>query len=132
MHGILADMLLVFHAAYIAFVVAGFILTAIGMFRQWKWIRNVPFRVLHLGAIGIVVAEAWLGVICPLTAWESELREAAGGTGYSEPFVAHWLQRLIYYDFPPWVFTLAYTVFGAMVALTWILAPPRRRRAEDA
>jgi len=32
---------------------------------------------------------------------------------------------LIYYDFPPWVFTVAYVVFGISVTIVFILAPPR-------
>ena len=43
-------------------------------------------------------------------------------------FVAYWLQRLLYYDAPAWVFTLAYTLFGAAVAAAWWTWPPRWKR----
>lgn len=124
----LADVVLVLHAAFIAFVLAGFALIAIGMFRHWCWIRNLWFRLVHLLAIAIVVTESWFGGICPLTEWESRLRAAAGGTGYSETFIQYWLQKIVFYDFPAWVFTAAYTAFGALVLLAWILAPPRLSR----
>ena len=123
----LANALLVIHFAFIAFVVAGLILTVIGFFRKWRWIRNLWFRALHLCAILPVVLEEWCGLMCPLTVWENALREAAGGKGYSEDFLVFWLRRLVYYDFPPWVFTLAYTGFGALVVLTWVLVPPMRK-----
>jgi len=124
----LADFILVLHTLFIVFVVAGFALIVIGMFRRWRWIKNLWFRILHLLAIAFVVAESWFGGICPLTEWESRLREAAGGAGYSDSFIQHWLQRLVFYDFPPWVFTAAYTAFGILVLLAWILVPPKFSR----
>ena len=39
--------------------------------------------------------------------------------------VAHWLGRLLYWQAPPWVFTLGYTLFGAAVVSGWWLVPPR-------
>jgi hypothetical protein len=125
---LLADSILVMHAIFIAFVIVGFVLVLIGMFRRWGWIRNLWFRLIHLLAIGFVVADSWLGGICPLTEWESRLREAAGGVGYSESFVQHWLHKVVFYDFAPWFFTVAYTVFGILVLLAWILVPPRFSR----
>ena len=128
MSGFLANTLLVIHFVFIAFVVVGFVLTVIGFFWKWRWIHNFWFRILHLCAILLVVLEAWFGAMCPLTVLESDFREVAAGVGYSEPFVAYWLQRLIYHDFPPWVFTLVYTVFGALVVLTLVFVPPRWTR----
>jgi hypothetical protein len=56
------------------------------------------------------------------------LRRQAGANGYTGGFIEHWLQRLLYYDAPGWVFTLAYSVFGLAVVATWWWFPPRRRR----
>lgn len=128
MHRFLADTILILHALFIAFVIVGFVLIAIGMFRRWNWIRNLWFRLSHLLAIGFVVAESWWGGICPLTEWESRLRVAAGGVGYSESFIEHWLHKIVFYDLPPWVFTLAYTLFGMLVLIAWIHVPPRYSR----
>ncbi|ETW92262.1 MAG: hypothetical protein ETSY2_53965, partial [Candidatus Entotheonella gemina] len=126
MHQLLADVILVIHALFVTFVVCGLVLTVIGATQKWQWIRNPWFRVAHLIAIGIVVAQAWLGSSCPLTIWENRARQAGGGTGYTGSCIEYWLHQLIFYDFEPWVFTLAYTLFGMLVALTWILAPPTR------
>ena len=71
-----------------------------------------------------MVLQAWFGVICPLTHWEMDLRWHAGETVYQGSFVAHWLHWLLYYDAPPWVFTIAYTAFGALVLASWFLVPP--------
>ncbi|OGQ94944.1 MAG: hypothetical protein A2521_13865 [Deltaproteobacteria bacterium RIFOXYD12_FULL_57_12] len=121
---LLADMILVMHALFVAFVVVGFVLIVAGGVRQWAWTRNFLFRVLHFLAIGSVAAEAWLGRLCPLTEWESTLRQSAGAAGYPGTFVQYWLQRLIFYDFAPWVFTAAYIAFAVLVLVAWRWWPP--------
>jgi hypothetical protein len=87
----------------------------------------MPFRVVHLASIGVVVLQAWLGVICPLTIFENWLREKAGGAIYEMTFIGHWSSRLLFYEAPSWVFTLCYTLFGAMVLACFIGYPPRRK-----
>ena len=91
---------------------------------RWQWARNFWFRVANLLAIGLVAVNAWLGKICPLTIWENEMREAAGSDAYPGTFVGYYLQKVIYYDFPIWVFAIVYTVFVALVLVTWIIWPP--------
>ena len=125
-----ADGLLTIHALFIVFVVFGLILIIAGLIRNWRWTRNPWFRFIHLGAIGIVVIQSWLNVICPLTIWENTLREKAGGVTYAGSFIRHWLHKLIFYQAEAWVFALAYSVFAALVVLAWYLAPPRFKRPE--
>jgi len=126
--GFAADLVLVLHAAFVLFVVAGFALILAGLARGWHFVRHPGFRYAHLGAIGVVVAEAWLGIACPLTTLEGALRIRAGQEGYAGSFIQDWLYRLLFYEAEPWVFTLAYTLFGAAVAVVWWIAPPRPRR----
>jgi len=128
----LADLVLITHVAFVAFVVIGLLAIVVGGFAGWRWIRNPWFRVAHLAGIGLVVAQAWLGVVCPLTTLEMALREKAGDATYSGTFVAHWLQKLLYYEAPPWVFVLGYTVFGLAVFGSWFKFRPRSFRARTA
>jgi polyferredoxin len=72
-----------------------------------------------------VVVQAWLGRICPLTVWESALRERAGDAVYTGSFIAYWLDELLYYQAPAWVFTLVYSLFGALVLASWYFVRPR-------
>lgn len=123
-----ADLALVAHALFVAFVVVGQFLILVGWVRGWRWTCNPAFRLLHLGAIVLVVLESWLGVTCPLTWLEFRLRAAAGTPVAADGFLAYWLQRLIFYDAPSWVFTLIHTVFGALVAATFVFYPPSGRR----
>jgi polyferredoxin len=87
---------------------------------------------LHLLAILIVATEAICGITCPLTTWEQHLRELAGDTAYQGDFIADWTHRLLFYEFPSWVFTLAYVLFGLLVLATFAFAPPRWSREPKA
>ena len=79
----------------------------------------------------MVVLQAWTGSLCPLTALENSLRRDAGEATYPGGFIAHWVHELLFIDAPGWAFTLAYTLFGAIVAATWVLGRPRRRPRLD-
>ncbi len=119
-----ADIILVIHFLFVAFVVSGLALIWIGAMAGWRWVRDFWFRIAHLAAICFVAAEALLGMICPLTTWEDALRGAPTEAG----FIARWIHRILFYSFPDWVFTAAYVLFALAVALTMRLVPPRRRR----
>ena len=120
-----ADLVLITHVAFVAFVVVSLPLIWCGGFCGWKWIRNPWFRTLHLAAIGLVVVQAWLGIVCPLTTLEMFLRTRAGDATYNNTFIAHWLQQLLYYDAPPWMFVAGYTLFGLAVVGSWWKFRPR-------
>lgn len=128
MHLFLANLILAIHALFVAFVVLGLVAVLLGKYRHWGWVRNLRFRLTHLVAICIVMAESWLGLVCPLTEWENRVREAAGSRTYSDSFIQHWLHQILFYDFAPWVFTLAYTAFGILVLFAWLFVPPDHPR----
>ncbi len=128
LYAILANAILIVHVAIVWFVILGLLVTILGGVLQWSWVRNAWFRAAHLGTIVFVVVQAWCGEICPLTTWEQDLRRAAGQTTYEGSFVAHWLGKLIWFDWEPRTFVIVYTVFGLAVLGAFILFPPRRRR----
>lgn len=131
LYALAADALLVVHALFVVFIVLGLILIFAGKLLSWHWVRNPWFRVTHLVAIGVVILQSWFGVICPLTIWEMQLRSKAGITAYEGSFVSHWIHELLYYQAPPWVFVLCYTVFGGLVLFSWFLVRPRAFSAES-
>lgn len=128
---VLADAVLLIHFGVVLFVVGGLLLVVVGNRRRWGWVNDWWFRLAHLAAIVFVVVQSWLGQLCPLTTLESWLRIQAGADSYNRSFIEHWVQRLIYYEAPFWVFTAAYTVFGLLVLLAWWRFPPRRRRGKS-
>ena len=125
----LADAVLALHVGVVLFVVLGLAFVFAGNWRGWRWANALWFRLAHLAAIGVVALQAWLGVVCPLTTLEMWLRARGAQTSYGGDFVAHWLQRLLYWDAPAWMFVVAYTVFGALVFAAWLIFPPRRQGA---
>jgi hypothetical protein len=125
---IVADLIVILHACYVGSVVLGLGAIVAGIVFGWEWVRNLPFRVIHLAMIGIVVGEAVAGIPCPLTAWEKQLRLKAGQVNYSGDFLGHWAHRLIFFHAKPWVFTLIYILFGLAALVAFVLAPPRWQR----
>ena len=120
---LLADFVLVLHFAVVAFVIAGPVLIVVGNrgapASRWRWVNSRLFRSSHGSAIAFVIAQAWLGVACPLTMLESWLRTQGFAPTYDSSFIEHWVHRALYYEAAPWVFLTAYSLFGAVVAVVW-------------
>jgi hypothetical protein len=128
---VLADLIVAFHVAYVAFVLVGQLLIVAGLILRWGWIRNVWFRSLHVLAIVVVAAESLFDIMCPLTVWEDDLRELAGQTVEQGTFIGRLLDDLLFHPDIPynhWGFTVAYVGFAVLVLATFVLVPPRRRR----
>ena len=128
MSSVLADAVLVLHLGVVCFVVGGLAAILVGNWRHWHWVNAAGFRYAHLIAIAFVVAQSWLGLTCPLTTLEAWLRVQAGGTAHGQGFIEHWVQRVLFYSAPGWVFGVLYTAFGALVALAWWRFPPAPTR----
>jgi hypothetical protein len=126
MNILLADTILLIHLAFVLFVVGGLLLTWVGAWRGWQWIRNLRFRVAHLAAIVFVSGEALLGIMCPLTEWEDALR----GAPSDKSFIARWVHQLMFFSAPEWVFTVLYVAFALIVAATWWFVPPWRPQSK--
>lgn len=128
-YALCADILLIVHLLYVSFTVIGEIVILVGSACSFHFVRNRVFRIAHLCAILFVVLEAVLGIMCPLTTWEYELRLKAGQRVEADvSFVARLVQSIIFYDFPQWIFTALYIGFGALVLATYIFIPPEKRR----
>ncbi|MFN2555739.1 MAG: DUF2784 domain-containing protein [Nitriliruptorales bacterium] len=84
----LADLTVVVHFAFIAFI-------ALGGFLSWRWPRLVW---LHIPAVTWGVAIITIGFTCPLTPLEKYFRGLAGGEGYEGGFVDRYLEDVIYPD----------------------------------
>lgn len=83
---LLADAVLLFHLAFILFVVFGALL-----------VRRFPRLVwLHLPAAAWGAAIEISGNVCPLTPLENHLRGMNGEAGYRGGFIEHYLLPVIY------------------------------------
>ena len=120
-----ADVVLLVHVLFVAFVLCGMVLVFVGKGLGWRWVRNPWFRLGHLAAVVVVIVQSWFGAICPLTTCEMALRSRAGDAVYAGTFMAHWLQTILYYEAPPWVFAVCYTAIGSLIAASWFIVRPR-------
>lgn len=85
---LLADAVLLAHAAFVAFVVLGGLLAL-----RWPRVSWIHLPVAAWGA-GI----EFIGGICPLTPLENHWRRLAGEQGYSGGFVEHYVFAILYPD----------------------------------
>src|SRR5712671_6186369 len=66
------------HISYFLFVSGGFVSILVGAFRKWDWIRNPWFRLSHIAAVYVVIAEDVFHIQCPLNTLEGNLRSDSG------------------------------------------------------
>src|SRR3984893_16960486 len=121
-----ADIVVAVHAAYVAIVVVGFAAILIGSAARWRWVRKFYIPAAQLAIILPEQAGALVGTTGPLTRVENALRLRGGESAYARYFIGYWLDWLIFYQAPPWVFTAAYLTFGMLVLLILWFIPVRR------
>lgn len=125
-YAVMADLLVVLHAAYALCIASGLVLVPLGGAFGWSWVRNFWVRAIHLAMIAVVVVLAWTGTACPLTVLEKQLRLQSGETVYPGSFIGHWVHNLLFFDAPDWVFVAVYTAVGTSIAVCFLCIPPRR------
>lgn len=115
--------ILLVHLAIIAFNVAGCVLVPIGAWRRWRWVREFWWRLAHLLSFAVVAAQALAGRACFLTVWQGDL----AGRAHAQPMIASWINHLIYWPLPLWVFALAYVALFVYVLVLWVVVRPHMR-----
>ena len=123
---VLAETILAAHIAIILFNVFGLIAVPLGAIRGWRFVRVRWWRVLHLVLLAAVAVQAVAGRACILTFWQAAL---AGRAGSPPPLIMGWVNRVIYWPLPIWVFAALYLlVLGYALALLWLVPPARGAR----
>lgn len=118
-----ATLILVLHFAIIVFNIAGCVLIPLGAWRRWRWVREFWWRLAHLASLAVVALQALLGRACFLTIWQADL----AGSTHVQPMIARWVNHLIYWPLPLWVFAAAYVAVFIYVLALWAWVRPRRR-----
>lgn len=105
-----ADLTAAVHFAFIAFVIFGAFLGRRS--GTWRW--------LHIAAMiyGVLVEVFYWE--CPLTYLEGYFLRLAGRRVYEEPFIEHYLNRLIYLNVPEWSLIVVASVVLATNAALYI------------
>ena len=123
---LLAHIVLVIHFAFVSFVVVGLLLTWIGYFLNWSFVRNFYFRAAHILAMGVVLLEALFGIVCPLTTWEIQLRKLGGQVVYEDQtFMQYWIHKIMFFQMEPVTFQLIYGCFFTALLLSFFFVRPR-------
>ena len=130
-YAIAADLMVVAHILYVAYIVVGLCLIVAGLRRDWRWIRNPWFRSTHLLAILIVVYELIVKANCPLTTWEMQFRASAGQAVNQSTFMDRLLSFILFANAPVWFIDSLYFAFGLAIALLFLFAPPKWKRVRQ-
>lgn len=119
-----AEAILAVHLLVIGFNLFGLIAVPLGAWRGWGFVRIRWWRVLHLGSMTVVALQAVLGRACFLTDWQAALE----GRDEAEPLLVSWVNGLVYWPLPLWVFAAAYVMLFVYVLALWRFVPPTGRR----
>lgn len=119
-----ADAVLIVHIGVAAFLIAGQVAIIAGGILNVRWVRNLWFRVVHLGLIVFIAGQSMLGRICPLTNLEQYLRALARQPSSHQTTTQARLFHLLFFDAPSWVFIAAHSLAALVILVTWFAVPP--------
>lgn len=108
LYRVVADSILLLHAAFVLFVVAGGLLVL-----RWPTLAWA-----HLPAVAWAAYVEFTGRVCPLTPLEVALRRHAGDAGYGGDFIEHYVVSLMY---PDGLTRDAQAAFGALAVALNVL-----------
>jgi hypothetical protein len=126
--GIAATLILLLHLAIVAFNVFGLVVIPLGKWLDWAFVREFWWRFAHVLSLAVVALQAVLGRACFLTIWETALR-AQGDAAEPAPLIAAWINWVLYWPLPLWVFAAGYVAVLLYALLLWRWVPPRVRTA---
>jgi hypothetical protein len=120
----LASIILAIHVAIILFNLFWLVAIPVGAWRRWAFVKQFWWRMAHLASMSIVAGQALAGRACFLTIWQDEL-SGSGLHGNAPPLIMRWVNSVVFWPLPLWVFAAAYcALLGYVLALLW-LVPPR-------
>ncbi len=96
-------------------------LIPLGAWLRWGWVRGFWWRLAHLAILAAMAAQALAGRACFLTIWQAELEHR----GHAQPLIADWIDRMLYWPLPLWVFAVGYVAVWLYVLVLWWRVPPR-------
>lgn len=113
-HSLFAILTLVLHLGLIFFNIFGF-------FLAFKY----PFvKFIHCSSLCLTATIMLTGNACPLTNLEQWLKlESDSRATYEGGFIAHYLNKTIYIDVPPWLIGLVTTLLAATAIWLYFIRP---------
>ena len=120
----LAEVVLAIHLAVINFNLFGLIVVPIGATLGWRFVRVRWWRLLHLLSMAVVAVQAIAGRACFLTILQDGF---SGGGGQPTPLIMAFVNRLVFWPLPIWVFAVIYLLACLYTLALWRLVPPTPR-----
>jgi hypothetical protein len=121
----LAQATLAVHIAIAGFVVFGIAAIPLGARLGWPFVYVFWWRLLHLGAMGIIALQKLLGNSCFLSVWEFHLVDLASRIPHPTPLFQTIGEHVLYWNLPLWFLAVLYTALFAFVGVMWFVVPPR-------
>ena len=118
---LIADIILIIHFLIIFFIISLFALVPYGYYKNWIWVRSKKIRYTHLFLMTFVTIESFLGIICPLTILENNLR----GKMTNQTFISKYLSKIIFFNFPSSVFLVLYIIAFLIAVYLSLKYPPK-------
>jgi hypothetical protein len=119
-----AQAILAVHVLIIGFNVAGLVVIPLGAWLGWRIVRIAWLRLLHLALLAVVAGQVLAGRACILTIWQNDF---SGAGQAATPLIMGWVDHLIYWNLPLWVFAVIYSLVFLYVLLLTMLVPFGRR-----
>ena len=121
MMNVLPDILMVIHLLWAAFMIIGLPLGIA--------LKSPLIRWAHLVGMVITGFFAVIGIYCPLTTWEEQLRwQADPGFSYKGSFLAEQLAKVLYPQIEPWIIRSASITWMVLTILAITVYRPKKER----
>lgn len=129
-YGLLADLILLIHFGVVLFNLFWLVAVPLGAWQRWNFVRIRAWRIAHLVVMALVAVQPLLGRVCLLTIWQYAFDEKKGDVVSIFPAVRAWVISLMYWQAPPWAFTVMYVAGFAFTIALWKWVPPQPKAAK--
>ena len=120
MNIIFSEIVLLLHFFIFLFIVFSFFFIPFGYYKNWEWVKNKNYRLIHLFLMGIVLIETILGFMCPLTILENFLRsDIKVNNKFTE--IIH---QIMYWNFSNYQFIILYLLSFLYLIFLWFFFKP--------
>ena len=127
MKEITADLVLIIHFIIVVFISSLFLLIPMGYQFYWKWVKKLKLRLIHLGLMTLITFETIIGITCPLTIIENNLR----GIYISNSFFSSLVSKIIFWELPRLFFLILYILCLFWTIFIWFRFPPEKKKELD-
>ncbi len=118
---ITADILMIIHLLWVIFMILGLPLGLL--------LRSPTLRWIHFAGMTVTALIAAVGIFCPLTTWEEQLRRAADPYfSFEGSFLARHLGPILYPDISAAVLRWVSVGWGVLTVVSMVLWRPGKER----